>query len=270
VKGSGPGEFQRILRAALLPDGSIIVVDLGAMRVTTLDAQHAPRATVSLSRLPTTAATDGTDRFLVAGESPTGTRFEWSLVEDGAVTPLATPPLDSPDQGATYRLPSVALAGNGTMAVIPNAERYRIVRLDASGGQLPDLTHDVARVRRTAKEDSILTASVNRELGAVAAMARGRGLSGALREAGPGVDRTFKAHFAVDGLRYDPAGRLWAQTMRGDETRTIFDVFSASGTFLGSVTVDGNVTAFALSGRWLFTAVENVNGIPQVTRWTVR
>jgi len=57
--------------------------------------------------------------------------------------------------------------------------------------------------------------------------------------------------------------------MRGDQSRTIFDVFDKARAFLGEVSVVGEVTAYALGGAYLATASTNGDGVPQVTLWRV-
>jgi hypothetical protein len=78
-----------------------------------------------------------------------------------------------------------------------------------------------------------------------------------------------KPHFDWLGLRYDPMGRLWVKTGRGDESRTVFDVFAVSGSYLGEVVVAGAISSFSLGGDYLVTAGENEEGVPQVSLWTV-
>ena len=82
-----------------------------------------------------------------------------------------------------------------------------------------------------------------------------------------GARRPKKPHFASDALRYDSHGRLWVRTERGDDTRTLFDVFAVSGVFLGGVEMAGQVRHFAFNGSWMLTTGEDADGIPQVTRW---
>jgi hypothetical protein len=145
------------------------------------------------------------------------------------------------------------------------------LRVVWAGAAIPAIERTVERVRRTAAEEAALRARMGRAMGAVRAAAEqaaGRATAGA--PVIHSTDLSLKPHFAVDGLRYDGTGRLWARTMRGDETRTLFDVFSPSGAFLGTVTVDGEVQHFAFGGRWMLTSGEKADGVPVVTRWTVR
>lgn len=86
----------------------------------------------------------------------------------------------------------------------------------------------------------------------------------------PPAERGLKGHITVDGLRYDDGGRLWVHTMRGDETKTVFDVFSPSGGFSGEVTVPMRVSGFGLGGNLLVTAGENEDGVPVVVVWSIR
>jgi sugar lactone lactonase YvrE len=86
----------------------------------------------------------------------------------------------------------------------------------------------------------------------------------------PAGERGLKGHITVDGLRYDDAGRLWVLTQRGDETKSVLDVFSPAGAFLGEVTVPMRVSGFNLGGSSLVTAGENDVGIPVVTVWAIK
>ena len=80
----------------------------------------------------------------------------------------------------------------------------------------------------------------------------------------------LKPHAAIDGLRFDDTGRLWVRTMRGDHTRTILDVFSPSGSYLGEVVVPFPMGAFSLAGRRLAADVEADDGTRRVMIWEVR
>jgi hypothetical protein len=60
-------------------------------------------------------------------------------------------------------------------------------------------------------------------------MANERGRSGASLPLIRPTGSELKPHIAINGLRFDDAGRLWARTMRGNESLTIFDLFAADG-----------------------------------------
>lgn len=274
-KGQGPGEYQLVLRAAYAADGSLIIADMTGRRVTSLGIDRSVVKTTPLSVFATTAGADARGTLTLAAESPRGALalVEWRA---GALRSISLSQRDSAP--AIAKNSSVARAANGTIAVAMNNEDYRIQRFDSLGARLPDLTRSIARVRRTPAEVNALRARVERNQRMMTSIEGARASSGARRSAPSTVkplpvsvgELTLKPHFAVDGLRYDPHGRLWVRTMRGDEATTVFDVFASSGAFLGSVSMQGEIQVFAFGGRWMLTASENDDGVPQVTRWLVK
>ena len=270
AKGRGPGEYQLVLRAAFLPNGGVVTVDMTAQRVTALAPDGRVTSTAVLPRFATTASADFAGNVIVGAEGPRGTLdlFRWRA---GVVTPV-TLALGSGSSAETApRNSSVALSPAGVIAAFVNTDHYVIVRVDSAGKRLPDLRRAVERVRRTNEEEAELRGRLARSSEMVAAEARTRGGSGARPvPVFPESERSLKPHATVDAMRYDPQGRLWVRTMRGDRTNTVFDVFAANGTFAGTVTVPVAVQSFALGGTYLVTAGENADGIPQVIRWIVR
>jgi hypothetical protein len=71
-------------------------------------------------------------------------------------------------------------------------------------------------------------------------------------------------------LAADDAGRLWARTMRGTESSTVFDVFATDGKFIGEVTLPAAAGAFAIAGRWFVADVESADGTPRIGVWEIR
>jgi hypothetical protein len=271
TKGRGPGEYQYILRVAFRPDGGLEIADLSGMRVTTLSPDHKVANTIPLSLFPTTAGTDGRGGIVLGAETPMGA-FGFSRLRGATVEALAVPEPAKGEDGRAWKSSSIAASPLGGVAFVPHSDRYLIVRLDSSGARLPDITRAIERVRRTPAEEATLQARISGQMGqmrAAAEAATGKSSTKA-PVAVESVNLSLKPHFAVDGLRYDGAGRLWARTMRGDDSHTVFDVFSPSGAFLGSVTLDGVIQHFALAGKWLLTSGENADGVPVVTRWTLR
>jgi hypothetical protein len=270
TSGRGPGEYQLVIRSAFLPSGGLVIVDMTAQRVTELAADHSVVSTTLLPRFPTTAGADFAGIVLIGAEGPRGSLdlVRWSA---GAVTPVAVPLADNPNVNMMPRNSSVALSPSGVIAVFINNEQYVIARVDSSGARLGDLTRAVERVRRTNKEEADLRGQLAKGTGMVAAEAKSRRVSGARpAPAFPVAERTLKPHVTVDALRYDPSGRLWVRTMRGDLSNTVFDVFASNGAFIGAVAVPAVVQAYALCGNYLVTGGASVDGIPQVTRWIIR
>ena len=79
-----------------------------------------------------------------------------------------------------------------------------------------------------------------------------------------------KPHFHWTGFRFDPLGRLWVRTGRGNETQAVFDVFDASFTYVGEVVVRGTVGAFVPGRELLVTAGESDAGFPVINVWRIR
>jgi hypothetical protein len=271
-KGQGPGEYRHILRGAFRPDGGLDLVDFTGRRLTTLGLDRKVVSTHTLQTFPTTAGANDKGAIVLGAETPSG-GIKVFRVRKGALEPVTVPEVSKPAGERAFKGSSVALAPDGTLAIIPSNDRYQIIRIDSAGKRLPDVTRDLERERRTPAEEQGMRAKVRSGMGqTMEAMEKSAGKSSSTAPA-PILEHTqldLKPHFAVDGMRYDSAGRLWVRTMRGDGAQTIFDVFSPSGTLLGSVRIDGQVQLFALAGDWLVTSGENSDGIPVVTRWTVR
>lgn len=266
TKGGGPGEYTTISRAFLRDDGRVVVVDFG-QRVTTLGPDHRVASTVQLQRWPTTAAMNDAGDLLIGSEGAIG-NFSMVRVRDGAVTPVALPALQNGAPGSKNS--SIALAPNGQIAFWPHAEHYAIARVDASGKAMSDVTRTVERVHNSVAEQAQRDSARNRELGQMAQMSRARGGSGKVSELPSSSDRTLKPYLQADNLRYDAAGRLWVLTSLGDETKTLCDVFTPSGAFLGSVALPPKTEHFAFGGKYLVTTSEDADGVPVVIRWIVR
>jgi hypothetical protein len=265
TRGSGPGEYQLIFHATFLPNGGVAVVDMTSRRVTTLAPDHRVASTTQLSHFATTAGSDFSGNIVTAAEGPRGT-LEIVRWRGGTVAPFGA-------QGSAALVAqnaSVAISPSGVVAAFVNGAEYRIVRFDSAGTRLPDLTRSIERVRRTNEEEAELRARAARGAAMVAAELRGRGGNPRPTPAFPESERSLKPHAATDGIRYDPSGRLWVRTMRGDGASTVFDIFSPAGTFSGSLTLPVAVKVFALGGNYLVTASDNDDGIPEVIRWRVK
>ncbi len=264
--GQGPGEYRSVVRAVLLPGGEVAVVDFTNRRITRLSPQHRVVATTTLPFAPTTAGANATGDVLVGAEGPLGAFgvVRWR----GDTVARVVPPRPEVEPAAAARGASVAVAPDGTMAFLVNNEQYDIVREDAVGRRLPDLRRTVARVPYTAAEQQEIRDRAAQEVGMMNAMRQRAGATPS--HPPPTTVRTLRPHALADALRYDPSGRLWVRTMRGDSTQTLFDLFAPTGAFLGTVPLPGHIEAFALGGRYLATVAMDDAGVPRVTRWIVR
>jgi hypothetical protein len=265
-EGTGPGEYRLPTRAVIGPRG-IQVIDMTLRRLTRLD----PAGTfVSSAPLGGFAAATGargrTGELVVLLDDFRGTFTlqRWSTA-DSAVA-LGTVPRSAAAQSGTLTIPSIAVSPSGQIAVVRDPNEYRILVLSPAGQTVLEITRDIPRVKRTPEE----VAAVERRRQAAAARVRSeRGVRGGSAPPIRPPSDDFKAHIFIDGLRFDDAGRLWAKTMRGNESSTVFDLFAPDGKYLGEVKVPASMGAFSLAGRWLVADVESDDGTPRVVFWEI-
>lgn len=267
ARGKGPGEYTAIGRVVFLETGGIRVGDAGGMRITALSPVHAVLSTTPVTFYATTFGANANGDMLLGAESARG-HCSVLKFRDGAVSEGTLPVEDAPTADAVYKNASIAVAANGTVAILLNNDRYEIVRMDSTGARLPKISRAIERVRMSADEVALQHAESQRISAQIVAMKGGTGKTAQLNPAAS--DASLKSHANVDGLRYDAAGRLWVHTMRGTSKSTVFDVFRPSGAFLGSVTLPEVAKVFTLGGTWLLTASESDDGVPIVTKWIVR
>jgi hypothetical protein len=70
-------------------------------------------------------------------------------------------------------------------------------------------------------------------------------------------------------LRFDDSGRLWIHVQRGAPSETVFDLFDASGAFIGEVKLNRNIRDFALGAGMLAAITESAGGAEQVVTWRI-
>lgn len=263
-RGKGPGEYVMPFRAAQT-DSGIAVVDMTNARITDLSLSGQLVGSTPLLGFATTAGVNARGE-MVFGMDNFGRSFRVArrAPKAAALREVASFP-------GSIKNKSIAVAPDGSMAVALDGDKYEIVRLDVSGKPIAPITRDIQRPRRTSVEESEYRQRLGRGLAMMSAEMKKQGKEGTVK---PPViapeERGLKPHIATDGLRFDAANRLWVHTMRGDETRTVFDVFSPAGVLLGSVTIPQRITSYSLGGSWLVTAGENDEGVPVVTLWAVR
>ena len=264
--GNGPGEFVFPMRVAIGADRGVTVLDMRQRRHT------------RLAKDGTLAGSNSFLGFLAAGAARGRTGEVMMLIDDfngplviqrwpaGATRPAnhVTIPRRQPPNGRFVQ-PSFAVAPSGTMAVIADPFTYSIARFGADGRATGEIVRDIPPVRRTEAEMKELSARLASGPGRRAA----EGGSAVTAGAPPGVDLSLKPHVMLDGLRFDDSGRLWVLTMRGVGHQSIFDLFSPTGAFLGSVTLPTRVNTFSLAGEYLVTGGEDADDIPRVTLWRV-
>jgi hypothetical protein len=263
-KGKGPGEYVMPYRSTLV-DSGMVVVDMTNSRLTDLGAAGQLIGSTPMLGFATTV-----------GVTPRGEMI-FGIDNFGRSFKIArrAPRHSTVDEIAAFagsmKNKSVAVAPNGTIAVALDGEKYEIIRLAPSGKTVDTIGRAVERPRRSTVEEAEYRERMNRGIAMVQAESRKQGGDGKGRPPEiPAGERGLKGHIVVDGLRFDALNRLWVLTQHGDETKTVFDVFSPSGAYVGAVTVPGRVTSYSLAGSYLATAGENEDGIPVVTLWSVK
>ena len=260
AKGKGPGEFSLPIRSALTGQG-MVVVDMTNSRVTELSEAGAVRTTIPIMTMPMAAAANTRGDLWIGNDNFRGLlrlyrRTRDSLIEQHAV------------EGSTANV-ALAVAPDGALAAMLNTKKYEIIRFDARGVRQASIVRDIPQVRRTPVEEAEVRQRMSRARGMVAAEAKAQGAKTTTPVFRP-EDLSLKDHLVIDGLRFDPSGRLWVLTQRGNESTAVLDVFAPAGAFLGSVTVPMKITGFSLGGSYLATAGENEDGVPVVTLWMVK
>ena len=258
----GAAQFSAIRDVAISARGALLVADRDAPVLRAFDSS----GTVAWSA-GTPGQGPGEYRSVVRAVLLPGGEVAVVDFTNRRITRLS-PPRPEVEPAAAARGASVAVAPDGTMAFLVNNEQYDIVREDAVGRRLPDLRRTVARVPYTAAEQQEIRDRAAQEVGMMNAMRQRAGATPS--HPPPTTVRTLRPHALADALRYDPSGRLWVRTMRGDSTQTLFDLFAPTGAFLGTVPLPGHIEAFALGGRYLATVAMDDAGVPRVTRWIVR
>ena len=260
-RGEGPGEYGGIEKLFPAMDGSVAVVDMRLFRLTRVDTLGKVLSTMSIKNFPfdAAAAPGSSTIYLLFSRFQPGTSvvMRADAGRDSLVA-LLGPLQDFPRADAPSEIHSLAVAPDGSVAVGDGASEYRIRVFQ--GGRSSDVTRNIPRKTRTPAEMAEMQSQV---------IAGGRKARAEGGQPSSEVPRE-KPHFGWLGFRYDSAGRLWVKTGRGDETRTVFDLFAPSGTYLGEVVVPGRVSSFSLAGSYLATAGENDDGVPQVSLWSVR
>lgn len=190
-------------------------------------------------------------RFTEIRRFPLGPDSVSAVVAKIANAPPAT---HSGAPAALYNLATIPAGGFG---IAYGFNEYLLSAFDATGSPRFELTHDVARVARTAE---VLAAEGERL----------RRIAGSLA---PAPD-PLRPHFLGSSLRYDDAGRAWLLTERGTEDNTIFDIFSPAGEYEGEFSMPLKIKSrgigFDLAGEYMVTIhVEEDSGTQFVTLWRV-
>ena len=267
--GTGPGEYRLPTRAALGPRG-VQVIDMTLRRLSRLDAAGKFVSSAPLNGFAASTGSRGRTGELVTLMDDfrgTFTLQRWSA-SDSAAT-IGVVPRSAAAQSGVLTIPSIAVSTAGRIAVLRDPNEYRILLLSPAGETVTEIVRDIPRIKRTPAE---IAAGERRRQ---AAADRARSERGERRGSGPAVpirppSDELKPHASIDGLRFDDTGRLWVRTMRGNESSTVFDLFSPDGKHLGEVAVPAFIGTFSLAGRWFVADIESGDGTPRVVFWELR
>lgn len=272
-RGRGPGEFQLGTHVGIRRDGSFQVLDARLQRLTRFDRAGNVLETITIAGFPLAAAYSGADHVLFLAttdfSAPTATVV---ALEDtsSAVRTVLQLQVDFPrqrDGQPTLFFDLIAAAGGG-FAIGAGTLEYHIRRYDRSGQPVSDIIRNIPRVRRTAQEIQLERERRERTRERAARMRQAE--SGG--RAGPGGDPTMppeKNHFNAHALAFDEHGRLWVRTERGGPARTIFDLFAASGEYVGELSLPVDVHRFALNAGIFAAVVSGEDDVAQVAVWRV-
>ena len=265
--GNGPGEFVFPTRVAIGPDRGVSVIDMRQRRHTRLARDGTLLGSNSfLGFLAASAARSRSGEVMMLIDDFTGP-LSLQRWPSGAARPSDHVSIPRRERaGGGFVQPSIAVAGSGAMAVVLDPFTYRIGRLGPDGRTMAEIGRDIPPARRTDAEMKELSARIASGPARRAAEGGRSVAAGAPSDA----DLSLKPHVRLDGLRFDDSGRLWVLTMRGTGMQSVFDIFSASGAFAGSVTVPARVNTFSLAGPYLVTGGEDADDIPRITLWRVR
>jgi hypothetical protein len=160
-----------------------------------------------------------------------------------------------------------AVAPDGSVALGDGVEEYRIVILGPTGRRLRQLRRDVKPTRKPEEELEAELQAARRRIGMTGG-AEGRKVivSGSQL----GLISEFRTFFdRTNGLEYDDHGRLWVRTNRGETGETVFDLFDASGAYLGEIVAPKTIGAFDVAHGLLAGSTSGELDVPTVTVWRV-
>ena len=270
-KGNGPGELQLPIHAGARANGEVEIYDMRQLRFTRFDSAGVQRRTRPMSGFIAWAVSvpgAGESYLLrsdfVSTDQPL-LRFPDNAAEPGAIATLTADfPKLAPGEHA--RIPALAARPGGGIAVGDGIAEYRIRRFDANGRNLGDIVRDIPKQRKSAAELEQERERMQRRAARMQAMVRAEG-GGAPTRFEPREERN---HFGMNAMAYDDTGRLWVRTERGGLTATVFDIFDATGRYLGQLRVNEKLGAFAVDRGVLAARVVDADEVEYVGIWRVR
>lgn len=268
-EGDGPGELRLPQTGAQVAADTLEILDLRLRRLQryTLAGAAAGVRTFPPDAFPLVAMRDPGRRAWVLAttdfRAPTATlrRLPDDAADADALFTLdASFPRDA--DGAPTPYTAYAVAPDGSVYVGEGAYAYRIRAFAPEGAVRGEIERDLPLPRRSPAEMSEEHERIARSAARLRAMRAAEG-------GGPGRAphvKERKNHFDVGSLAFDPQGRLWVRTNRGDGRHTVFDVFAGTR-LLGEVTVDAAIDDWALGPAGLVAEVRTTDSIPRVRIW---
>lgn len=272
-EGEGPGEARSIHGLALLNEGRLAALDYLARRITVLDPSGSLVGTHRLEGFPQGiyGAPDRSGFWTIETNFRAPETFAfWA---SGTMPPRAVEPalegtgLDEAEPG--FRNYAAAAGPGGRLALGDGEIAYRIRVVGPDGARRYDVRRDIPRVPKSAGEIEAERASRAAGIRRLTAREGTDHPEGTAASAQVEVDPLHR-HFLMHDLEFDPRGRLWVRTPRGVAGRTVFDLFSEDGRYLGGVEVEGRVSRFAVGRDRLVAAVLDDLDVPSVRVWRIR
>jgi hypothetical protein len=273
-KGEGPGEFIDPVGLAFDRTGSLWVVDQGLSRVSQFDHEARFLRTVTRSF---SGSSVGWWRGVIDDRG----RLVDVLERPGELqsTTLLRAPLAATSQQDTailppYKVPAFELArkNSWTRASVPFTPRF-LWALDRHGNVWSGVSDQYQLVKRSFSGDTLARLAHEYEAPAVTSSER--------EEAIQGLEWFVKQGGRIDASRIPSRKPLFSALFTDDEERlwvqlnapvapdvAVFDVFSASGTFLGRVGGPLGTVVYppvVVRGR-LYAVVADTAGVPQIVR----
>ncbi len=264
IEGSGPGETRLPIALLLAPDGSFTVLDMRLNRVT----RFGPDGSL-LDTRPIPAIGSSTLRSAVG--DPTGIALYYVHLDFRTFSTVISKPTTDGNEledvmrveewplkvdGSPAMFYPLAAGPGGVLAIGDGDLAYEIRIFDSKGRPLRTIEREIARRHKT--DEEIEREEERLEQGADR-IAREGGREAMMTR--PETD-PLKHYFYADALRFDDTERLWILTGRGDENRSVFDLFAPDGSFLGEVEVDRVISRYDIRGPWLVASGFTAEGVP--------
>ena len=267
--GNGPGEFQLPV-AVWLSQASIEIVDMTLRRLSRFSAAGEHIASIPLGGFANMgAASPAGQHALVSITAPRAPVLSILRATGNTTDEVArVGDADFPSRPAgNPETLSLAVAPDGSFAVGDGRGAYVIRLYRSNGSFVREIRRDIAKTLRTDEEMRAEGEKRNSRLAAMQTKLGAESRSGGAVVLPP-IPRE-RNHFDTFALRYDEAGRLWVRVERAPVGKSMFDVFDASGRYVGEIIVSAHVRDFALGAAMLAGVVLDDSGVERVQIWAV-